>query len=335
MFRAIASRAALAAPSAIVLLVARGTSAAEAPHLAELRYVRDLNAESCADQHELESKVSTRLGYVPFREGATLIVTARISRNGSGFKALLSSDDLVSHIRGAREIQSAASDCGELLESVALAISVAIDPLTLSRPPAPVVIHEVAPFPVAAPVPPTPAPQTRIAPVTEPPSSTPTMLEASFGAVTSVGAAPAPSFGVVAAVGLRRRIASLAVEGRADAPSSTNDVGGRRVSSNLVVGSLVPCVRPGAFSACANVSLGVLNGAGSGVDLSSPKTTFYAAAGPRGGVEWAPFKGLAFGAYAEVLAVLTRTDLRLNNQIVWTTPPFAGGLGLRAIGRLP
>jgi len=95
----------------------------------------------------------------------------------------------------------------------------------------------------------------------------------------------------------------------------------------------VPCIRPGALLGCAVLSAGALNGTGEGVALSSPRTTFYAAAGARGGAEWAPWDSLAFGGYVEVLATLTRTDLRLNGAIVWTTPPFSGGLGLQAIGR--
>jgi hypothetical protein len=50
------------------------------------------------------TKVSTRLGYVPFREHATLIVAVRLSKSDRGFKAALTSADTVTHTSGAREI---------------------------------------------------------------------------------------------------------------------------------------------------------------------------------------------------------------------------------------
>lgn len=158
-------------------------------------------------------------------------------------------------------------------------------------------------------------------------------VETSLALVASARAEPSPALGYALAIGLRRHSLSLAVEGRADIPAGTDAVDGRSVRSNVVVGSLVPCIRPGALLGCAVLSAGALNGTGEGVALSSPRTTFYAAAGARGGAEWAPWDSLAFGGYVEVLATLTRTDLRLNGAIVWTTPPFSGGLGLQAIGR--
>jgi len=158
-------------------------------------------------------------------------------------------------------------------------------------------------------------------------------FETSLGLVTSVGAEPSASLGYELALGLRRRILSVAIEGRADMPAASASAAGRSVKSNVQVGSVVPCVRPSFFLGCAVLSAGALNGTGEGVALSSPRTTFYAAAGARGGAQWAPFQSLALGGYLEVLATLTRTDLRLNGTSVWTTPPFSGGLGLQAIGR--
>jgi hypothetical protein len=310
---------------------------------AELHYVRDATAQSCVEQEELQSKVSSRLGYVPFQDHAPLIVTVRLSRSDKGFRAVLTSEDTAAHTSGSREISSGSRDCGELLESVALAISVVIDPLTLSRPEAPANPHIIVLPPPRVesppPAPQPPAPPEKVldeAPIpvsAAPVEHVPVTVEASLALVASAGAEPSPALGYALAVGLRRRSLSLAVEGRADMPAGSDAVDGRSVRSNVMVGSVVPCIRPGPLLGCAVLSAGALNGTGEGVALSSPRTTFYAAAGARGGAEWAPWDSLAFGGYVEVLATLTRTDLRLNGTIVWTTPPFSGGLGLQAIGR--
>jgi hypothetical protein len=142
MRRALPRSACSAMSGAAALWVTAAASSSNPPERAvELHYIRDATAQSCVEQDELQSKVSARLGYVPFQDHAPLIVSVRLSRNDKGFKALLNSEDTVAHTRGSRELSSGSRDCGELLESVALALSVVIDPLTLSRPEPPASAH--------------------------------------------------------------------------------------------------------------------------------------------------------------------------------------------------
>jgi hypothetical protein len=308
--------------------LATSAVAAEPPRVVELQYVRDANAASCADEDELESKASMRLGYVPFRDQAPLVVTVHLSKSASGFRAVLASEDTLTHTRGERVLTSAASDCGELVESIALTMSVLVDPLTLTRTP-----RVATPAPAAS-SPPVVLPAASAGPiaVAEPKKPLLITLEAGLGALASVGAGPSPSVRVEPSLALRVSAVSIGIEGRVDSPSGSASIDGRSVRSNLLLGSLVPCLRGRLLFGCALVSVGALDGTGEGVTLSSPRTTFYAAGGARAGAEWTPTQTLALGAYLELLATFTRTDLRLNGQVIWTTPPLSGVLGLRATG---
>lgn len=125
------------------------TGRAEEPRHATLHYEVASGITGCFELSELQDAVAARLGYVPFSEQAPLAIDARVNRAGSRLTAKL----VVTDAQGAqtRELGSATRDCGELSRSLALAISVAIDPMSLVRPAAPGPKPEPAPSTAPAP----------------------------------------------------------------------------------------------------------------------------------------------------------------------------------------
>src|SRR5262249_5892581 len=149
-----------------------------------------------------------------------------------------------------RRLASHKDDCTELASAVALAISIAIDPLQLSRPAPPPRVEPppacpacpacppervcAAPPPCPA-CPPPPPPLPRALP---PPS---VEYRVSAGALLALKSEPAITGGGEVNLGLRWRRVSLALEGRFDAPRAV-DLPGGSLGAHVLAAGLVPCV---------------------------------------------------------------------------------------------
>ncbi|HSO34353.1 MAG TPA: hypothetical protein VLT33_17575, partial [Labilithrix sp.] len=185
-------------------LLAPGEAGATGPaHVEiEMRYQREAGAEACLSEAELRAAVAARLGYDPFvtKEGLDLLVV-RVRRNGARIEGTVERTDRLRHQRGKpTTIGSGQTDCSELGASLAVAISIAVDPLSLGREAPP-------PEPALAPLPPPPAAPPAEAPAPAPPRgadppSVPTRLVLAVGPSVSTGALPGASFGVRAAAGV-------------------------------------------------------------------------------------------------------------------------------------
>src|SRR5438128_1351366 len=138
----------------ILGLVIAAQASAEAP-AARLDYTRGAGAESCPDQRSLEDAVSARLGYPPFRTDAARTLTARVSASGRGLLARMELRDAGGNLLGKRDLAGAGEGCGELAAAMELAIAIAIDPASATRPPPPL---SEAPPPSQPPPPPPPPP---------------------------------------------------------------------------------------------------------------------------------------------------------------------------------
>ncbi|NOU28215.1 MAG: hypothetical protein HOO96_09960, partial [Polyangiaceae bacterium] len=108
-----------------LLLFARTASATPT---AKLTYVRGEGAAACADEASLRQAVAARLGYDPFRPVAENAVSVDVRRVGPRFVAHVKLIDADSKERGDRELQSKSDDCGDLTSTLALTISIALDP---------------------------------------------------------------------------------------------------------------------------------------------------------------------------------------------------------------
>ena len=180
----------------------------------------------------------------------------------------------------------------------------------------------VATTAVAPPLPPVPAPAVEPAPK-------PIRARAALGMVGGIGSAPVRNLGVTVSVGARRVDLSIDVEGRADLPASVPlEVG--KVSTSLLVASLVPCIHWRVVAGCGLVTGGALRAAGHGLVDSRQVSDPYVALGARVALE-VPVSGkLNLIAHADASAPLITTELRVGGEELWTTPPvsFLVGLGV-------
>ena len=330
-------------PLAFVMILAISPVAAvarAAPELpaARLVYSRSPEAANCPDEDELRNLVSARLGYDPFRDHAPSTVVAAITRVGRSLHARVELRDANSALTGARDLSSNTTNCTELASAVALAISIAIDPLQLTRPsPPPPAIP--SPPPPLAPPPPEPPRRIVIEQLPPPPAPPPPRalhFHAAAGLLGTLGAGPAPGLGVTLQAGFRTGPFSLAIEGRADLPSSfaTGPATGS-VESGLLLGGLSPCYHQWWLSLCALGYAGVLRGASTGITRPARDASFYAAAGGRAAIEIPLWRALALRVHADLLAPLTRISLDVNHgtATLWSTPAISGALGLGAAGQ--
>ncbi len=340
-FRTLLAFAVLVAPFAA--RSAHGRPAATA----RLVYTRGLGAEQCPDEGAVRDGIAERLGYEPFAADAPMTVSATLARTPGGLRAQVDIRDASGHLTRSRQLTSAANDCAELAEAKTLAISLAIDPLNVARPPAapPSIVVSSSPQAVTPSPPPVSAPIARIEPRDAPPprpsaERDPWIPRASLGALLALGSAPAPALGVAGAFGVRWRAVSINAEGRVDLPSSATFDGSARARTWLLLASFVPCVhqdmpRRGSWMLCGIGSVGSIQGSGAGVDVPLQDSSLYGAAGARIGYEAPATWVVAPRIYGDLLATLTSTTVHLDGKSIWTTPTVSGVFGAGAVIRFP
>ncbi len=309
--------------------------AAEAAGTARLVYLRGQGAESCPDDVAMRDAVAARLGYDPFTPFALDTLFTEIDKEGSGFVARVKLVGNDGAVRGARTLGTTGA-CSELTTTLALTISLAIDPMAFARkgppeglPPSERPVDtttpptdETSPPPPDETPPPPPAPRERV------------RFGGGAGVVGAAGAEPGPGLGFFVFADARYGAFGGVLEGRADLPSSA-DAGGARVSSSLLALSLLPCAYSGFVFACARGALGRLSA--EGLDVTQPGTSsaLWAAAGARIGGDFPLGAVLRVRLHVGTDAVLTRYDLRIGGFPVFRTAPLAGDLGLALGATLP
>jgi hypothetical protein len=314
----------------VLALRASGASADPPSAEASLSYERLKGAEVCPDETSLREQIELRLGYDPFRDGAPHRVSVRIAPIGHGFHARIqtSGPDGGS---AEREIDGEGAGCDELLQSVVLAVSLAIDPMSFTRPPS-AAPPQASPLPPPPPPTPVPASERALVPVTPAVAApSPWIVQIDATARLGFGLVPKPSIGP--AVDLRvgqKRWALVAVAG-ADLPTASQFLSGSSgpgVDASLVRGGLGACGLLGWFSACGRFDLGALEGSGTGMRIATSDTTFYADAALGAGLDVPVASGIHAVAGGELVAPLTRTPLKIESATPWTTPALAGSVGL-------
>lgn len=324
-------------------LVASGR--AWAAPTARLDYQRARGAEGCPDETELRRAVHERLGYDPFVVEADQTMVATIRPEGPDLRGEVRLIDAAGKVRGSRELRAAAPECAELVSRMALAISIAIDPESLDRraPPPGAAIQpstetEATPAP-ASPV--TPVPSTKREPVAPPrprprrlEQESPWVAEFAVGAQLATGLTPKLAAGPSVAVGVRRGLSSLTLEGHYllvdDARSSAG-----QVESTLAEGALVACFRPALAQLCGEVSLGRLWVQGKEVARSRTDTTWVPRLGPVLGVDL-PLTGvLKLRPQIGALVALRRPQVTLAGQTVWESPPIGAFASFSVLGHFP
>jgi hypothetical protein len=296
-----------------------------------LRYERGAGAEHCPDELALRNAVSARLGYDPFDDDATRAVDASITRRADVLLGRVEVQTEEGDPGGSRQISSRQNDCSELASALSLAISIAIDPLSLSKPPLPAAAIPApppSPLPRAErPCPPPPEP----APAEEPAS--PITFRASAGAHVALGAAPTPAaFGLDIDAGLRWRALSIDLGGRADIPMSSETPSGT-IATSLLFATVAPCGHVSFFSGCALGAFGAMRG--EHVDLEQRDSVPFVALGARAAAEVPIYEVVGLRIFADLLAPLIRTGVIVRGQEVWRAPVVQGAIGLAVQGDFP
>jgi len=340
------SRALELAALLVVCLLVIGAGAARAQSApatkrdavaARLQYTLSSGAERCPDARTIEQAVSTRLGYPVFeREPPTRWVRVQIGATPRGLRAKLEVLGEGDVSLGARAIESSA-DCGELASTLALAISIALDPTQMLAPKvAPEAVAE--PCPVCPVCPPLQAIDVERAPAVaaDPPAPDPPSFEGYGMAVgPTLGIGVLPKVSGAGHMELFARWTRISVHaGGVIHPGAGVD----GIDAQLLMGQLALCARmvnwPGIIgSLCAAASVGSLGGYQAAND--DHDTSLSAAGGAQARVA-ADLIGPVFGeARADLEANFIRTTLRVGDAPAWTTPPFWAQLSLSVGVRFP
>jgi len=116
------------------LAVASICSVASArPTAVRLTYQADPRIPDCPDMVQLKRSVEERLGAAPWDPDAERQVHVRVVRVGEERRASIEIRDRRGALLGQRMLSSQQADCRELAEAMALAISIAIDPLSIRQ----------------------------------------------------------------------------------------------------------------------------------------------------------------------------------------------------------
>lgn len=318
---------------------------AHAAPSARFIYVRGKGTETCPSETDVREAVRARLGYEPFSIFATSTMFAEVTSAKGGFVANLKLVDAGNTVRGDRVLE-VRGDCAELMDAMALTISIAIDPKSIMRddkgslassdatpaqapasdePPVPQGPAIAAPPPMADPASEPTAPATAAAKLDERPTRA---AFVSLGPLVSLGSAPSLSVG--GTFGIEGRIGRLAggIEGRADLPSSASADGLSRVESSLRAGTLFAGVREGAFFATGVILVGQISATSTGVTEPKDSAALVAATGARAGVAVPLTDRLEARVRGEVLANLTRHTLELDGRKAFEYPAALGSVSV-------
>ena len=287
---------------------------------------------SCPDRTWLEGNVTARLGYSPFGASAQLTARTKVQCSARGCTATLV---LVEPGQPPREraLEAPAGQCRDLVESLGLALALALDPLLLTREPPPAPRMEPAPEPPVAPVP--PAPPEKPPPVilveAPPPEPAPPSEPLRFQGVVSghgaLGLSPYPTGGAAVGAGLRYAWFGVLAEGRFDGPRSVPVMGGQ-VTSSVLLGSLFLCGHFRGAGLCVSGSAGGLQVAGA-LPGGRLESSVLALVGGRLQYEWMFLDWLGLHLHLDASGVLTRTTVRtVEVPAVWRTSQVAGDVGL-------
>lgn len=272
----------------------------------------------CPDEVALRQLVAARLGVDPFTADAASLVTVKVE-SGTPLQA-----QVVLESPGSRPRRKvlAGGDCTELIQSVAMAVALAVDPL-IKRP-------EATPTAPLSPVEPVAEPAAEPAPEAGPPNQGPPIqwglgIGASANLGLAVGAQPTLRLEGRA----RATLWSLGVEARFAWPV-IGALSQGALTTSAVLGALVPCLHWRWLAGCADVTAGALRLEGRDLASTRQATVFHASVGLRLLFTVPLSERFGLGVMAEGQVPLTRASAVVGSERVWSVPPTGGGLGLWA-----
>jgi hypothetical protein len=327
------ARRALAMAAATTLAALVRT--AEASPSAKLVYVRGTGADACPGEDELRKAVATRIGYDPFFPTAQKTVIAQVTRTSGGYhgKVQIVGDD--GKVRGERDLASKGDDCAELVSTMALAVSIALDDLDED-------VHPSAPTPAAPePVPPPRAEVTRVEPRPEAPPRPPAPaapagprleLGASAGPTISIGTAPALAVGASVAATLGYGAVGARLELRGELPSSGSLGATGVVSTSTILAALSGCVRGKVPFGCLGAGLGSLSSKTEGIARPASDSGRLVVLLASAGADVALGRTLYLEPFLEGALNLTPHHVEVDGSRAFSVPIVAGTVGLHLGG---
>jgi len=324
-----------------------------------LEYARSERATRCPDQSALKAAVVKRLGYDPFFPAARQTIVVEITDIDAGLRAQMHLIDENGIIVGSRELSERAEHCDELVASLALAISIALDPsaaMGLAPNAAPPQRDKSPPDAAAeaedsasnqpdseskpaasAPMAPV---KKRAPPPKKQPSKTGTEVPVGLRATWfgALGAAPKVAFGWRVGPSVQSAWFKLSAEfaEQFSASGGEQPLGGRAKVS-LLEGKLSPCVafQRNSLALCALLGVGALRSEGQSVENPSKQSSWNVTLGGR--FEYTPqlVGALHLLLNADLNRSLTPITLRLRGEAAWETPFLSANLGAGAELRFP
>jgi hypothetical protein len=314
---------------------------------AKLRVESDAEGR-CLGEAGLRAKVTDRLGADPFQDPPDLELQVSQRRVAGGYRAVLERRDGAGNLVGSQQLTAPGTDCSELSDALALALSIAIDPLILTRSPGHVEVKVVpwprpetadAPAPVSA-VPPASAPEEAPPTVQQvdatSPSREPLDLRLGIGGVGVLGLTPSPAAGLELQGEIHKSRYSLAIAGEATTIAGQTADSTGTVQAAFFGGAIMPCIHWRSFGFCGRVAAGADVSSSSNLpDAVGTKNTLYLGVGARvfADVPLTPAFSIRPLVTAEV--PLVRTALEVGTATLWQTSPVAGSAGLQVVARLP
>ncbi|AKV00016.1 hypothetical protein AKJ09_06679 [Labilithrix luteola] len=315
----------------VLLVVLFAARQALASPTARLVYVRGEGGESCPDEAALKQDVAAHLGYDPFRPFADNTLYADVRKESDRYVGSIKIVDQAGVERGARTLESRSEDCSELTSSMALSMSIAIDPRSAFGPaPEAPALEAEPPAEEGAPAP-LPAPPAAVVVAEAPPKENvapraraSSWVVLGFGAYGSLGEGPAATAGAKVSGEIAFARASLGVEVRGSLPSSTDLEGGGRLRTTLVGAAVVPCARVGWASACAVALLARMHAETTDVPRGASENFVHVAVGARLGADVPLASDVALRLSAEALGTVAPFVVDAGGSHVYESAPLAG-----------
>jgi hypothetical protein len=304
---------------------------AEASPSSKLVYIRGAGAEACPDEESLRKAVAARLGYDPFFPYAPQTVVAEVARDQGRFRGKIQIVAKDGKLRGARDLSTTEEDCAELVRTMGLAISIAIDDLDVEetpKPEAPVAKPASEPPPFASEVPPPPTAQSS---APEPPKSPPKAradFTLSAGPTLSLGTAPSPALGGSVALALGYRMVALRASFRGELDASGSFSPGGTVSTSTMLGGLEGCIRGAVPFVCAGAGLGRIATETSGIAHGHSDNGLLVTALVTAGARVSLARRWYFEPALEGAANFVEQRVEVDGRRVYTVPRIAGNLAI-------
>lgn len=262
---------------------------------------------SCLSASALREELRARLGREGLVENAPRTFIVRETAQTPHTASLSIRQD-----GGPDSVRSFTStDCREVLESVALAIAVSLDPAVLL-------------------VLPKRAPEKKKEPPTSPvpPPVDPVLLGVGLLGGLSLGLAPGPTATVGVVASLRWRSLELRADGRFELPREVTAVD-NTVSAFSVIGSLAPGWQHRFFRIGLPISVGALFFTSTQGQESFRGSRVVVLVGPEVAVKWSPVAWLTVEPFVRAQFVPTRVSVLSGVQTLWVTWPVSVLVGLQ------